>query len=307
MPDDGDCQGHTAMDSSDTQTRNQKPSTSSDQQPGNLGATGQPGPAISFAPDAIANLLQAASAGNFWDVPDQLKGATAAQVQELQSVLQNMASNQKPAETDPDKDESEPEKVVICVHRSSESASTNTDSDTASDADSHKDTTQEKKKKRASVKGVKDLFEQAQDDVFVVSDESGDECGANKGDESCSNWATQVKAAEPDGIVRYPNATPYVHSKAERTEDVWYRGEVCASSSEVATSAKHAILPAADGSLALKADAVLPSAPPGHDKFGDRVLDRRVYHDKAKRKGHEELDPITQAELKTEPRKTERL
>ncbi len=70
-------------------------------------------------------------------------------------------------------------------------------------------------------------------------------------------------------MVRYPNANPFVHSKVERTEDGWYRGEDCASPSEAAPSAKHPVLPAADGSLALKADAVLPGAPPGREKFGD--------------------------------------
>ncbi len=47
----------------------------------------------------------------------------------------------------------------------------------------------------------------------------------------------------------------------------------------------------------MRADAVLPGALPGRTKYGDRTLDRRVYHNKAKRKGHEDLDPISQAEL----------
>ncbi len=124
MLEDGDRQGQTTMDSGDTPTDAQDPSTSANQQPGNLGATGQPGPAISFTPDVMADLLKAASAGHFWDDPGPLKGATAAQMQEMQAVLQKMASNQKPAETDPDKDESGLDRVVIRVHRSSESPST---------------------------------------------------------------------------------------------------------------------------------------------------------------------------------------
>ena len=88
-----------------------------------------------------------------------------------------------------------------------------------------------------------------------------------------------------------------MHSIAVRTDDGWYRGEDCASPSEAAPAGKHAILPAADGSLALKADAVLPSAPPGCTKYGNRFLERRVFHEKAKREGHEELDPVSQATL----------
>ena len=146
------------------------------------------------------------------------------------------------------------------------------------------------------MKSVKDLFDQAEDDVFIVSDGSEDECGSTRDDDSCPTWATQVPE-EPVWIVRYPNAIPYVHSRVESTDDGWYRGEDCASPSEVATPGKNAILPAADGSLALKADAVLPSAPQGRTKYGNRFLERRVFHEKAKRKGHEELDPVSQAEL----------
>ena len=228
-------------------------------------------------------------------------------MQELQAVLQKMASSHKSAEKVPDKDKSEPEKVEIRVHHSSESASTSSDlssdsrsdSESASGSDSQTDTEQKKKgkkKKKTYVKGVKDLFDQAEDDVFVLSDGSGDEC-SNVGDDSCLDWATQVIDAKPDWILRYPNANPYVHSKVERSEDGWYHGEDCASPLDVAPPAKHRILPAMEGSLALKAHAVLPGAPPGRDKFGDRILDRRVYHNKAKRKGHEELDPITSAKL----------
>ncbi len=90
---------------------------------------------------------------------------------------------------------------------------------------------------------------------------------------------------------------PYVHSQVVSTDDGWYRGEDCASPSEVAPPGKNAILPAADGSLAMKADAVLPGAHPGHAKYGERFLERRVFHNKAKRMGHEELDPVPQAEL----------
>ncbi len=284
MPEDGDRQDHTVMDASNLQTDTQHPSTSANQQPASLGATGQPVPAISFDPNAIANLLQAASAGHFWDVPEQLKGATADQMQELHAVLQKMASNQKPAETDPHQDESGLEGENIQMRRasggasasgdSSLSSSSSSDSDTASETDSHEGTTQKKKKKkRASVKGVKDLFDQAEDDVFIVSDGSEDECGSTRDDDSCPPWATQVPE-EPDWIVCYPNAVPYVHSRVVSTDDGWYRGEDCASPSEVAHPGKNAILPAADGSLALKADAVLPSAPPGRTKYGDRFLKR---------------------------------
>ncbi len=305
MPEDGDRQDHTVMEASSQQTDIQHPSTSANQQPASLGATGQPAPATRFTSDAIANLVQAAAAGNFWDDPEQLKGATAGHMQELHAVLQKMAASQKPAETDPNQDESGPEDDKESEHHnadsvsissgSSSSSSSSSDSDTASDTDSRKDT-DHKKKGKASVEGVKDLFDQAEDDVFIVSEESESECGSTKDDDSCPPWATRVDE-EPDWIVRYPNAIPYVHPRAVSTDDGWYRGEDCASPSEAAPTGKNATLPAADGSLALKADAVLPSAPPGRTKYGERFLERRVYHEKAKRDGHEDLDPVSQAML----------
>ncbi len=138
MPEDGDRQDRTAMDDSNAQTDTHHPSTSANQQSANLSATVQPVPAVTFDPDVIANLVQAAAAGQFWDAPGPLKGATAAQMQELQAVLQKMASNQKLTETDLNKDESGPEGEIICVRRTSESASTSSDSspDSSSSSDS---------------------------------------------------------------------------------------------------------------------------------------------------------------------------
>ncbi len=306
MPEDGDHQGHSAIEGSEPQTNTQHPSTSVNQQPASLGATGKPAPAIQFTPEAIANLLQAAASGNFWDAPGPLQGATTAQMQELQAVLQRMASNQKPAETDPHQEESGPEGENIQMCRTSRSASasgdsnssssSSSDSDSASETDSHKGTDRKKKKGKSSTKGVKDLFKQVEDDIFIVSDGSESECGSTKDDESCLPWAPQVPE-ELDWIFCYPNAIPYVHPRVASTNDGWYRGEDCASPSEVAHPAKSAILPAADGSLALKSDAVLPGAPQGRLKYGDCFLERRVYYEKAKRKGHEELDPVPQAML----------
>ncbi len=132
MLDDGDRQGHMAMESSNPQMDAQHPSTSAGQQSVSLGATGQPTAAISCDANAVANLLQAASAGHFWDVPEQLKGATAEHMQELHAVLQKMASNPKPAESEPHQDESGPEGETIQMRRASRSASASGDSSSSS-------------------------------------------------------------------------------------------------------------------------------------------------------------------------------
>ena len=134
------------------------------------------------------------AAGNFWDDPEQLKGASVGHMQELQAVLQKMAASQKSAETDPNQDESGPKDDKGSEHHDADNVSissgpgsssgSSSDSDAASDTDSRKDTDRMKKKGKASTKGVKDLFDQAEDDVFVVSSESESECGSTKDDES---------------------------------------------------------------------------------------------------------------------------
>ncbi len=42
---------------------------------------------------------------------------------------------------------------------------------------------------------------------------------------------------------------------------------------------------------------MLPNAPHGCKKYGDRDLERWVFHPKANRKGHKELDPIAPEQL----------
>ncbi len=59
----------------------------------------------------------------------------------------------------------------------------------------------------------------------------------------------------------YSPTDPYLVPQAEETGDLWYKGEDCANPSQIAPKSSKAILPAADGSLALKHDVVLPSAP----------------------------------------------
>ena len=242
MPEDGDRQGHTAIEGSNLQMDTQHPSTSANQQSVNLSATGQPVLAVTFDPDVIANLVQAASSGHFWDASGPLKGASVVQMQAMQVMLQQMAAAQQPAVVDQNKDESGPEGEIIRVRRtsgsgstsadSSSSSSSSSDSDTASTVDSQESITQKKKKKKKkiSAKGAKDPHAQEYDDVLIMSEGSDDECGSGKDDESCLPWTTQV-AEEPDWIVRYPNAIPYVHTRVVSTDDGWYRGEDCASPS----------------------------------------------------------------------------
>ena len=80
---------------------------------------------------------------------------------------------------------------------------------------------------------MKDFLNKDENDVVILSEESGDE-GKDGNDGSYPNWATQVEDTEKDWVVCFPNADPYVFSKLEHTEDGWYQGEDCVMPPEAA-------------------------------------------------------------------------
>ncbi len=202
-------------------------------------------------------------------------------------MLQKMVLDEDLAEADPDKNESVPEKIIMSLRRSS--GDTSSSSDSASDSDSQPDT--DRKKKSSSSPGSdKEQLGQEDDDVIILDEHSANEGKDDDGD-PC-DWATKAEYAERDWVVPFPNANPLVIPKWKEIKDGWYKGEDCAHPSHAAPPSKHLVMPSADGSLALKGDAALPNAPPGHEKFRDRDLERRVHYPKAKRRGHEELDSI---------------
>ncbi len=82
----------------------------------------------------------------------------------------------------------------------------------------------------------------------------------------------------------------------EEVDDGWYQGEDCVDPSGIAPAAQRAILPAADGSLALKQDAVMPGASRGRTKYKTHDL---VHHLEYKKGEQVEgrLKPIMATEL----------
>ncbi len=99
-------------------------------------------------------------------------------------------------------------------------------------------------------------------------------------------------------VNRFPPRKPFINPRVEQVNDGWYQGEDCFDPSGVALAARRAILPAADGSLALKEGAAMPGASSGRTRYKTHDLVRRLEYPKSK---HIEgrLTPITVAELIT--------
>ena len=82
----------------------------------------------------------------------------------------------------------------------------------------------------------------------------------------------------------------------EGVNDNWYQGEDCVDPSGIASAARRAILPAVDGTLALRQDAAIPGASRGCTKYKTHNLERSLAYEKGE---HVEgrLTPLSSAEL----------
>ena len=69
----------------------------------------------------------------------------------------------------------------------------------------------------------------------------------------------------------------------EQIDDHWYQGEDCVDPSRIAPPATRAILPAADGTLALKRDVAIPGASRGCTRYKTHDLERRLTYEKSVR------------------------
>ncbi len=115
-----------------------------------------------------------------------------------------------------------------------------------------------------------------------------------------TNWGECIEQEEEGWATRWatrcPSRKPFIKPRVEEVDDGWYQGEDCVDPSRVTPAARRAILPSADGSLALKQDAVIPGASRGRTKYKTHDLVCRLEYLKVK---HVEgrLMPITATEL----------
>ncbi len=107
-----------------------------------------------------------------------------------------------------------------------------------------------------------DLLQQTDDNVIFVSEQLGTD---QPGQVHSATWGECVE--EVEWTICFHPSKPFIKPCIEQTDDGWYQGQDCVDPSEIASVAKKAILSAADGSLALKQDAVLPGASRGRTKY----------------------------------------
>ena len=138
------------------------------------------------------------------------------------------------------------------------------------------------------------MLEQSGKDVIII-DEQVDTDGLDTVHLTTS-WGECAKQEEAGWATCSPAQKQFIKPRVEEVDDHWYQGEDCVDPSGIAPAAKRVILPAADGSLALKQDAAMPGASRGHTKYKTHDLVCRLGYLKAKRvEGR--LEPISLAEL----------
>ncbi len=92
-------------------------------------------------------------------------------------------------------------------------------------------------------------------------------------------WGSQADSEKPDEAdwaTRLPTRKPYINPRVVEVDDNWYQGEDCFDPSGIAPAARRAILPAADGTLALRQDAAMPGASRGCTKYRTHNLERKL-------------------------------
>ncbi len=114
-----------------------------------------------------------------------------------------------------------------------------------------------------------------------------------------TSWSAQAEPEEPDEAswaARFPTRKPFIKPRVKEVNDNRYQGEDCFDPSGIAPVARRAILPAADGTLALKQDAAMPDASRGRTQYKTHNLVRRLAYPKGERVGGKR-EPINSAQL----------
>ncbi len=109
-------------------------------------------------------------------------------------------------------------------------------------------------------------------------------------------WGQCVEQDEEGWPTRFPPWKPFIKPRVEDVNDNWYQGEDCVNPSGITPAARRVILPAADGTLALKQDAAMPGASRGRTKYKMNDLVRHLEY-KKNECVEGRLKPITSAEL----------
>ena len=237
----------------------------------------------------MTQLIQAQQAGNLADVTSQLHGPHAKQLVQLLQ-LAKAAANPTGAErgnppTRPDTaTDSEPDSTS---QSGSDSESVTTD------VSGHPGRSTARRT-RLAASHVQQMLDQNDKDVILI-----DEQVETEGLETVhmtTEWDKCVEREEASWPTRFPTWKPFIKPRVEDVDDKWYQGKDCVDPSGIPPAARWAILPAADGTLALRQDAAIPGASRGRTKYKTHDLERRLAHEKGECvQGR--LTPISSPEL----------
>ncbi len=221
----------------------------------------------------MAQLFQAQQAGNLADVTSQLQGS---QAQQLMQILQLAKTIDQPTgagqgnfsvrpDTGPDSDPD---------------STTQSGSDSESVKTGASDHNRRRLASRHSLapSQAQQLLEESDKDVIII-----DELVETDGLETVHmtpDWDKRLEHEEATWPTRFPLRKLFIKPRVEQTDDHWYQGEDCVNPSRITPAATRAILPAADGTLALKRDLAIPGASRGRTLYKMHDLERRLSYKK---------------------------
>ncbi len=246
----------------------------------------QPGPGKLSSPEAnqalqlMGRLFHAHQAGNLADVADQLQGPQAEQLRQLMQLAQSVAKLPGTGqEKTPNQSGTDPNPQPETIDGSG-----NESGNVRDDASENR--------RCESDQPVED-----DDQDVIILDEQDVAEGLVSGQTIL--WGGQAEPEQPteaDWANRFPIRKPFLKPLVKVVDDNWYQGEDCFDPSRIAPAARRAILPAADGSLALRNDAAMPGASRGRTKYRTHDLERKLSFPKGVRL-NDKLPPINSAEL----------
>ncbi len=237
----------------------------------------------------MAQLLQAQQAGNLADVTGQLHGSQAEQLVQLLQLAKAVAN---PTGAARGNSSAQPDTATDSAPDSSSQSGSDSES-IITDASGHEGRTSARRHHLAASQAQR-LLEESDKDVIIL-----DQHVETEGFETVNmihEWGECVKQEEEGWPTRFPAQKPFMKPRVEEVNDNWYQGKDCVDPSGIAPAARRAILLAADGTLALKQNAAMPSASRGRTKYKTHNLVRRLEYKKGERvEGR--LKPITAIEL----------
>ena len=234
-------------------------------------------------------LFQAHQAGNLADLTSQLRGP---QAQQLMQILQIAREVGQPTGAGPDTSSAHQDTATDSELDSTAQSGSDSESVTTDASDQHR--RRQARHNRLALDQAQCLLEESENDVIVLDEQVENE--TLKTVRVTTNWDKHLEHEEATWPTRFPTRKPFIQPRVEQVDDKWYEGEDCVNPSGIAPTATRAILPAADGTLALKRDAVMPGASRGRTLYKTHNLKRRLSYEKSERV-EGKLKAIAPAEL----------